>query len=80
MLEFFYLGETKINSNDLVDMLNLSEEYLLPGIKMAIEQEFIRNLKIENFYDIYMISKGFSCSVLLDKVIEFGRINVWPLR
>jgi len=45
MLEFFYLGETKLNSNDLVDMLRLCEEYLLPGIKMAIEQEFIKNLK-----------------------------------
>jgi len=27
-----------------------------------------------------MIAKGFSCSVLLDKVVEFGRINVWALR
>ena len=80
MLEFFYLGETKLNSNDLVDMLNLCEEYLLPGIKMAIEQEFIKNLKVENFYDVYMIAKGFSCTVLLDKVVEFGYINVWELR
>ena len=80
MLEFFYLGETKLNSNDLVDMLNLCEEYLLPGIKMAIEQEFIKNLKVENFYDVYMIAKGFSCTVLLDKVVEFGYINVWALR
>ena len=80
MLEFFYLGKTKLDSNCLVEMLSLCEEYLLHGLKMAVEQEFINNLKEENYYDIYMIAKGFSCSVLLDKVIEFGRINAWPLR
>ena len=49
MLEFFYLGETKINSNDLLDLLMISEKYLLPGIKMAIEQQFINNLNQDNF-------------------------------
>ena len=33
MIKFLYLGETNINSNDLVDMLNLSQEYLLPCMK-----------------------------------------------
>ena len=37
MLEFFYLGETKINSIHLIDMLNLCDEYLLPSIKMVVE-------------------------------------------
>lgn len=45
MLEFFYLGEAKINSMYLIDMLNLCDEYLLPGIKMVVEQELIKNLR-----------------------------------
>ena len=59
MLRFFYIGEAKINSNDLVEMLSLCEEYLLHGLKMAVEQEFIKNLKEESYYDIYMIAKGY---------------------
>lgn len=40
MIRFLYLGETKLNSNNLVDLLNLCQEYLLPAMKQAIEHVF----------------------------------------
>ena len=40
MIRFLYLGEAKVNSNDLVDLLELCQEYLLTGMKQAIEHIF----------------------------------------
>ena len=80
MLEFFYLGETKMNSIHLIDMLNLCDEYLLPGIKMVVEQELVKNLRQDNYHDMYMIAKGYGCLILMEKLVEFGRTNVWALR
>ena len=37
MLEFFYLGTTKVNSKELIDILYLCEEYILPVLKQAVE-------------------------------------------
>ena len=32
MIKFMYLGECLVSSDDLVDLLNLCQEYLLPSI------------------------------------------------
>ena len=80
ILEFLYLGTTKLEAGALVDLLDAAVQYSIPGLKMAIEQEFITNLREKTFYDTYMLAKGYNCSVLLDKVVEFGRLNVWSLR
>ena len=61
MIEFLYLGEAKVNSNDLVDLLNLCQEYLLPTMKQAIEHVFADQLTIALFHDIYMVMKAFDC-------------------
>ena len=37
MLEFFYLGQTVIASKDIMDMLYLCDEYILPALKQAVE-------------------------------------------
>ena len=80
MLEFLYLGDTKPGANALIDLLELSDAYGVPSLKMAIQQEFVKHLSEKTFYDTYMLAKGYNCSVLLDKVVEFGRQNVWDLR
>ena len=33
MVDFIYLGKARVNSNDLVDLLSLCQEYLLVGMK-----------------------------------------------
>lgn len=40
VIDFIYLGSTRVNSNDLVDLLALCQEYLLVGMKQAIEYVF----------------------------------------
>lgn len=55
MIQFLYLGEAKVNSNDLVDLLGLCQEYLLPGMKQAIEHVFADQLTLDLFMDVYML-------------------------
>jgi len=81
MIDFFYLGEARVSSTDLVDLLELCQEYILPSFKQAIESVYASNLTIENYLDIYMVGKAFDCSVLLhDKLIQFGRSRLQELR
>lgn len=80
MLKFIYLGEAQVNSNDLVDLLNLCQEYLLPAMKQAIEHVFAEQLNVELFVDIYMVAKAFDCRFLKERVIAFGIANKAALR
>ena len=75
MIKFLYLGETKVNSNDLVDLLNLCQEYLLPGIKQAIEHVFADQLNMELFIDIYMLAKAFDLRFLKYTLMNFAANN-----
>lgn len=72
MVEFIYLGKTTLNSNDLVDLLFLCQEYLLPPLKQAIEHLFGTRLSPEIFFDVYMMAKAFDCVILKQSLIEFG--------
>ena len=75
MLDFFYLCEAKLNSNDLIDLLGVCQEYILSDFKLAIEAVFANNLEASNFVDIYMVAKAFDCHFLQSKVIEFAKGN-----
>jgi len=37
MLEFLYLGDAKLGANALVDLLELSDAFGIPSLKMAIQ-------------------------------------------
>ena len=80
MVRFLYLGETTINSNDLVDLLRLCQEYLLPEMKQAIEHVFADQLTVDLFLDIYMLAKAFDCQFLKQRVVIFGASNKAALR
>ena len=80
MIKFLYLGESQINSNELVDLLQLCQEYLLAGMKQAIEHIFAEQLTLDLFVDVYMLTKAFDCSYLKDRVMSFGRANRAELR
>ena len=80
MIRYLYLGESNVNSNDLVDLLNLCQEYLLPGMKQAIEHVFAEQLTLDLFVDVYMLTKAFDCRFLKDRLVAFGATNIADLR
>ena len=49
MIKYFYLGELEFDSNDIIEILELCQEYLLYDIKQLIEQLMIRNVDMDNF-------------------------------
>ena len=80
MLDYFYLGQATVNSDDLVSLLSLCQEYILPNLKLAIETIFASNLDVENFLDTYLIAKAYECNLLKQKVIDFGKENLQKLK
>ena len=80
MIDFIYLGTAKINSNDLVDLLGLCQEYLLVNMKQAIEHVFAEQLTVDLFLDIYMLTRAYDCNRLKDSVVSFAVANYQALR
>lgn len=80
MISFLYIGEAKVNSNDLVSLLQLCQEYILPGMKQAIEHVFADQLTMDLFLDIYMVQKAFDCQYLKERVITYAIANKAELR
>ena len=80
MIDFLYLSEISINSNDLVDMLHLCQEYIVPRLKAAIEVVFGENLTMENFADLMMLSRAFEATTLRRNLIDFGKANIKELQ
>lgn len=76
MIDYFYIGQATVNSDDLVSLLSLCQEYILPNLKLAIETIFASNLDVENFLDTYLIAKAYECNLLKQKVIDFGQENL----
>ena len=80
MIDFIYLGSAKINSNDLVDLLGLCQEYLLVNMQQAIEHVFAEQLTVDLFLDIYMLTRAYDCNRLKDSVVSFAVANYQALR
>ena len=80
MLEFMYTGRCELKSDQLIDLLDLSHQYLLPRMKHAIEIILAKNLAVETFYDTYMVMKAFECTCLYEALITYGQANVKELR
>lgn len=76
MLQFIYTNKTAIDSEHLIDLLDLSHQYLLPKLKLAIETVLISNLNIETYLDTYMVAKAFDCATIHQELITFGISNV----
>ena len=80
MVDFIYLGKARVNSNDLVDLLSLCQEYLLVGMKQAIEHVFASQLTLDLFLDIYMLTRAFDCRQLKESCVSFAVANYQGLR
>ena len=75
MIAFFYLGEASVSSDDLIDLLQLSQQYLLSKLKLALEKIFVENIDKSNLVDTYMVAKAFECNYLKQKLQQFGEEN-----
>lgn len=79
MLDFFYTGECSFYSSDLLDMLELCRQYLLPDLRQVLEQVIITNLDLDNFAETFDVAKSFDCKVLREALYLYGRKNYQEL-
>jgi hypothetical protein len=80
MLKFIYTGAAQLDSSELIDLLDLSHQYLLPKLKHSIELVLSQNISIETYYDTYTVAKAFDCIQLKENLVNFGIPNVKELR
>ena len=80
MLSFMYTSKVEISSDKLVDLLDMSVQFMLPKLKHSIELLLGNNLSVDNFYDTYCIAKAFECHALKPLLFKFGNQNLLQLR
>ncbi len=51
MLDYFYTGTCDFNSDALLDLIELCQEYLLPDLRQLLESVLFKNVDFENFGD-----------------------------
>lgn len=79
MMEYFYTGKLTVESSDILEMLEMCQEYLIPDMKQLIEQIIIKNLDIENFSDSMQIARSFDCKILREAIYLFAKKNYQTL-
>ncbi|CDW89187.1 UNKNOWN [Stylonychia lemnae] len=80
MKRYFYLGELEFDSNDLIEMLELCQEYLLYDVKQLIEHLMVKNVDIENFADYMHLCRVFDCKILKEFLFYFSKKNYQQLK
>lgn len=75
MVQYFYLGSCQINSNDIVEMLEMCQEYMLNDLKKNLEQLLSGNIDADNFVDNIEIARAFDCNSLKEELYLFGQKN-----
>ena len=79
MIKFFYTGICNFESNTLLEMLDLCQEYLLADLKQLVEHIMIANIDLENFGDTFEACKSYECKVLKEALYLYGRKNYQEL-
>lgn len=51
MVEYFYLGQCQIDSNDIVELLEMCQEFMITDLKQVLEQLVAANIDSDNFMD-----------------------------
>ena len=80
MIDFMYLPEVSIDSNDMIDILDLCREYILPKLKQAVEIVFSENIDYNNFADLMQLSRAFDMDHLRRALIIYGKQNYLELK
>ena len=80
MIDFMYMPEVTIASNDMVDLLDLCREYILPTLKQALEVTFSENIDANNFADLMQLSRAFELNHLRRTLITYGKQHLSDLK
>lgn len=75
MIDFLYLGEARVNSDDMTDLLQMCQQFFLVKMKLALEAKFAENLDKSNLVDTFMIAKAFECNYLKQRIAQFSEEN-----
>mmetsp|Transcript_40306 Transcript_40306/g.38778 ORF Transcript_40306/g.38778 Transcript_40306/m.38778 type:complete len:175 (-) Transcript_40306:32-556(-) len=73
MVRFFYLGECEVNSEDLVDLFELCQEFILTDLKQLLEQAMIKNVDLDNFEDTLVLARHFECHQLKQAMLLYAQ-------
>lgn len=72
IVKYFYLGQCKVNSNDIYTMLEICQEYLIDDLKQLIEMKLIKNIDNDNFRDNMQLARTFECNILREALYLYG--------
>lgn len=75
LIDYLYTGHLSLDSSDLLEMLELCQEYLLYDLKQLLEQLIIKNIDFDNFSETMNIARAYECRVLKEALYQFGQKN-----
>ena len=75
MVDFIYLGEARVCSDDMTDLLQMCQQFFLVKLKLALETVFAENLDKNNLLDTLMVAKAFDCNYLKQRLEQFAEEN-----
>lgn len=75
MVDFMYLGEAQVCSEDLTDLLQMCQQFFLVKLKLALETKLAENLDKSNMLDTLMVAKAFECNYLKQRLAQFSEEN-----
>ena len=79
MLDFFYTRACDFDSDTLVDMFEMCQEYLLPDLRQLLEGVVLKNLDAENFFDTILLTRKYDLKNLREALYLYGRKNYQDL-
>ena len=75
MIEFFYTGSCEFDSDSLIDMFEMCQEYLLPDLRQILESVVLKNVDSENFFDTILLARKYDLKNLREALYLYGRKN-----
>lgn len=75
LIDYFYTGHCELDSNDIVEMFNICQEYMLPDLRQLLEQIMVGNLDMDNFPDCIQLARDYECKILREALYMYGRKN-----
>lgn len=79
MIEFFYTGSCDFDSDSLLDLFEMCQEYLLPDLRQLLESVVQKNVDFENFFDTILLTRKYDLKNLREALFLFGRKNYQEL-
>eukprot|EP00347_Sterkiella_histriomuscorum_P013186 403365679 len=79
VVNYFYTGTLDFESDDIIELLELCQEYLLYDVKQLLEQTMIKNIDNENFAETMQVVRAFDCKILREALFLHAKKNYQTL-